>query len=105
LYDYVSEQDWKKLPVENIKLGRVHHPIYLNPQTLDIQRKEVVENKWKNLIKKYPSVSQMLEENLNWIKGENTESTVNDTILYVDKLLKIRPDNDPLILKDFLNAD
>ena len=105
LYDYVSEHDWKKLPVENIRLGRVHHPIYLNPQTLDVRRKEIVENKWKNLIKKYPSVSQMLEENLNWIKGENTESTVNDTILYVDKLLKIRPDNDPLILKDFLNAN
>lgn len=103
LYDYVQEQNWKKTTVGQIILGRVHNPIYLNPQTLDQQRKNVIKEKWNYLIKKYPSCSQTLTENLNWILGENTNSSIQDTLFYIDSLSKIRK-TDRTILEDFINC-
>lgn len=104
LYDFVYEQKWNKLPIENIILGRVHNPVYLNPQTLDDNRKQLIKNKWENILSKYPSVSKTIIENLNWILGENTESSIDATISYVNSLCKIRSiDKD--ILKEFINGN
>lgn len=90
LYNYVNEQGWKKLPLTNIILGRVHYPIYLNPQTLDANRKKIITDKLQFIMSKYPSVSKVLQENLNWILGSNKEATVDDTISYIESLLQIR---------------
>lgn len=104
LYDFVYEQKWNKLPIENIILGRVHNPVYLNPQTLDDNRKQLIKNKWENILSKYPSVSKTIIENLNWILGENTESSIDATISYVNSLCKIRSiDKD--ILREFINGN
>lgn len=102
LYDYVHLQKWNKLKIENIILGRVHYPVYLNPQTLDIIRKNQIEKKLLLTIAKYPSIKQQLEENLNWIKCDNTTSTINSTLSYINSLAKVRK-IDLTILKDFLN--
>ncbi len=104
LYDFVYEQKWNKLSIENIILGRVHNPVYLNPQTLDDNRKQLIKNKWENILSKYPSVSKTIIENLNWILGENTESSIDATISYVNSLCKIRSiDKD--ILREFINGN
>lgn len=105
LYNYVASHDWKKLPIENIILGRVHNPIYLNPQTLDRSRKLIIEKKWKDLAVKYPSCSKTLNENLSWILGDNTESSFSDTMEYLTNLSSIRKINLDLILSDFIGID
>jgi MoaA/NifB/PqqE/SkfB family radical SAM enzyme len=103
LYDFVHRQQWKKLPITNIILGRVHHPIYLNPQTLDSSRKNIIDEKWKRLILNYPASAKMLGENLNWILGDNFESTIDETLNYLTGLGKVRS-IDLDILKDFFNG-
>ena len=104
LYDYVAAQNWKKLPIENIILGRVHNPIYLNPQTLDGSRKVTIEKKWKDLANKYQSCSKTLNENVSWILGENTESSFSDTMSYLKSLSNIRK-IDLSVLNSFVNNE
>lgn len=101
LYKFVYEKNWNKLPISNIILGRVHYPIYLNPQVLDNNRKLIIKKKFENMISAYPSVAKTLTENLNWILGENSESSITDTVAYVEKLLQIRQ-IDKAILEEFL---
>lgn len=103
LYDYVYQCNWKKLPVKNIILGRVHHPVYLNPQTLDLQRKETISNKINRLIVDYPCSAKTLQENLNWIIGNNDIIQSSDTISYVNSLSKVRNINLDCI-SEFVNG-
>lgn len=103
LYDYVDNKNWKKLTVKNIILGRVHQPSYLNPQLLDKSRKEIVKIKLENSIKKYPNCKEILESNLNWIQGTCDQGTIQDTLSYITKILKIR-NLDQGIIEDFLKA-
>lgn len=104
LYDYVSKQKWKKLPIENIILGRVHYPSYLNPQTLNLKRKDIINSRLEKLQERFPSVSRTLSENLNWILGEKDSTSIDDSIAYINELLRIRK-IDPSILKEFLEVD
>lgn len=103
LYDFVHAQKWKKLPVSNIILGRVHAPVYLNPQALDSRRKEIVAQKINRLCKSYPTVSKTLQENLNWIQGSTDSATMADMTAYINSLFDIRTDMDMNSLKEFLN--
>lgn len=102
LYDYVAMSNWKKLPVENIILGRVHYPIYLNPQCLDSKRKETLHKNWNKIMTKYPHVSKTLQENLNWILTYNNDSNIVDMVSYINNMLDIRK-IPPTALKEFLN--
>lgn len=102
LYDFVNSKKWNKLPIEKIQLGRVSHPSYLNPQTMDPKRKRIVEDKVNRLIKDYPSVKSTLESNLNWILGESgNEVTIDDTLDYVKNLCTVR-NIDTKVLQEFL---
>jgi MoaA/NifB/PqqE/SkfB family radical SAM enzyme len=103
LYDFVHAQQWKKLPVTNIILGRVHAPVYLNPQALDSARKEAVAQKITRICKSYPAVSKTLQENLNWIQGSTDSATMADMTAYINSLFDIRTDMDMNSLKEFLN--
>jgi hypothetical protein len=103
LYDFVHAQQWKKLPVTNIILGRVHAPVYLNPQALDSARKEIVAQKINHLCKSYPSVSKTLQENLNWIQGATDCATIDDMKAYINSLFNVRTDMDINTLQDFLH--
>ena len=103
LYDFVHAQNWKKLPVSNIILGRVHAPVYLNPQALDSQRKKVVTQKINHLCEMYPSSAKTLQENLNWIQGSTDSASIEDMLSYINGLFKIRTDMDINTLGEFLN--
>lgn len=103
LYEFVDSQEWKKLPVKNIILGRVHHPIYLNPQTLDEKRKEIVTDKLNKLINNYPVSAKTLTENLNWINGNNDTVLINETISFIENLSRIRNINISSII-DFIES-
>lgn len=103
LYNFVHAQQWKKLPVTNIILGRVHAPVYLNPQALDSRRKDIVAQKINQLCKVYPAASKTLQENLNWIQGETDSANISDMIAYIKSLFTVRKDIDISILKDFLD--
>jgi len=104
LYDFVHAQQWKKLPVANIILGRVHAPVYLNPQALDSRRKEIVTQRINRLCKDYLSASKTLQENLNWIQGNTDSATIDDMTAYINSLFDVRTDMDINILKEFLNG-
>lgn len=103
LYNFVHSQNWRKLPVSNIILGRVHAPVYLNPQVLDNKRKNIVAQKINQLCEQYPSASKTLRENLNWIQGNTDTATMTDMIAYIDSLFKVRTNLDKSTLKDFLD--
>jgi hypothetical protein len=103
LYDFVHAQNWKKLPVSNIILGRVHAPVYLNPQALDSQRKEVVTQKINRLCDMYPSSAKTLQENLSWIQGSTDSASIEDMLSYINELFNIRTDMDINTLGEFLN--
>lgn len=104
LYDFVSEQSWKKLTVDRIMLGRVHQPVYLNPQVLDQQHKKIIKEKFEAIIENYPSVKDKVDTNLNWILGNCNQGTFNDTLNYIENMLKIRQ-IDPNVIKDFLSVE
>jgi sulfatase maturation enzyme AslB (radical SAM superfamily) len=101
LYDYVDAAGRKKLKVSNIILGRVYQPVYLNPQLLDAERKQIVKEKFDYLINKYPQAKDTLESNLNWIVSSAEHGSVEDTLNYIKNVLKIR-NMDPSIIKEFL---
>lgn len=103
LYNFVDSKKWKKLKPANIILGRVHQPVYLNPQLLDSDRKEIVKNKINALIEKFPNCKDTLESNLNWILGDAPEGSVEDTLNYINSVLKVRNLN-PSIIKEFLET-
>lgn len=103
LYDFVAEQNWKKLTVDKIILGRVHQPNYLNPQVLDDARKHIIKEKLESVILRHPACKDTLESNLNWILGTSNTATIDDTLNYVTKILKIRNLNENIII-DFLEA-
>ena len=103
LYDFVAEQNWKKLTVDKIILGRVHQPNYLNPQVLDDARKHIIKEKLESVILRHPACKDTLESNLNWILGTSNTATIDDTLNYVTKILKIRNLNENIIV-DFLEA-
>ena len=103
LYDFVHNSGWKKLTTEQIILGRVHQPVYLNPQILDQKRKEKIKEKFEYLIDTYPKSKETLESNLNWILGAGLGGTIDDTLSYVNNILKVRK-LDNTIIKDFLSA-
>ena len=90
LYNFVYNQQWKKLKVENIILGRVHHPTYLNPQILDLKRKQIITDKFNKIAESYPSVEKTIFENLNWINSTNESANINDLIQYIKSLCKVR---------------
>ena len=75
----------------------------LNPQILDNQRKEKIKEKFEYLIAAYPKSKETLESNLNWILGTGQEGTIEDTLNYINSILKVR-NLDNTIIKDFLNA-
>lgn len=102
LYNFVAGKNWKKLKITNIILGRVHQPVYLNPQTLDNDRKNIIKQKIDSIIDAYPEIRENVESNLNWILGECNKSSVEDTLNYIEKILKIRK-IDPEIIKEFLH--
>jgi MoaA/NifB/PqqE/SkfB family radical SAM enzyme len=104
LYDFVNSQNWKKLPISNIILGRVHAPVYLNPQALDSKRKEIVTQKINRLCERYPSASKTLQENLNWIQGDTDSATIDDMLSYINELFNIRTDMDINTLSEFING-
>lgn len=103
LYTFVHEQNWSKLPVSNIILGRVHHPNFLNPQTLDPIRKSIIERKFKTLIDTYVNSAKTLQENLNWIIGNNDILLIDDTLSFIINLSKIRNHSYDCIT-EFMNA-
>lgn len=90
LYDFVAQQNWKKLTVDKIVLGRVHQPSYLNPQALDDGRKSIIKEKIESSVLRHTSCKDVLESNLNWIMGETAQSNIDDTLNYIKKILKIR---------------
>lgn len=104
LYEFVAKQNWKKLTINNIVLGRVYHPFYLNPQILDKERKHIIKEKIQATIDRYPEIKDILESNLNWVLVNNDQGNVNDTISYITNILKIRNIDKEIIL-DFLEKD
>tara|TARA_B100002019_G_scaffold291717_1_gene312706 strand:+ start:1675 stop:2904 length:1230 start_codon:yes stop_codon:yes gene_type:complete len=103
LFDFIADKDLTKLTFDHIILGKVQNPIYMNPQILDRPRKKIIEEKWHKMIKKYPSLANVLQDNLNWILTNNNNAGFRDLQSYIEALTRIRP-LDKQIIQDFINA-
>lgn len=100
LYYYFSST--VKINLNKILIGRVYNPRYLNPQTLDSKRKELIQTKLEKLKSQMPSVTGVITDNLNWIL-EDSDDLSTDLLAYINKLLTIRK-IDAKILSSFIKV-